>query len=103
MTHEQLTEKVRDRAHWQAQQAIKDFRSTVLTALHALVGYDDKDRRAASEAYWAGSGAKWPKSIWKMREEKIMEELLSTMDAMQKLMAGPSADPDSPQRAEDPE
>lgn len=92
---------VTERANKQVQEKISAFRDAVKKALSALGGkdlYDNPSIRPdgkialglASDYETAG----WPTILWEQEEELVKNQLLATLDVMQKALIDASAERD---------
>jgi len=103
MTQEKLAKLVKKRAHANVQKKLKHFNSAMRKAFSELTGAEgmasESTNKAAETNYNILAMAldeqdfhpanKWPRWLWEQEEEKVMTEILSTMDTMQKALAAP--------------
>ena len=99
MTFETLEEQIKKRADEQAQKAIWKFKNDVLTAATQLfhgdyMTFDTPDLKKLMECFGRGvvKGNMWPARIWKLREDKLRDEVLSTMDTVQRMLISKGGD-----------
>ena len=89
-----LEEKIKKKANNEAQTAISNFRSIVIRGLRELfctqndhdMRFTDDQSRKVMSILANGSTEDWPAEIWTLRENKIREDIMSTMDSLQKVL-----------------
>ena len=89
MTGDQFQKIVTARADERVQKRIADFKRAVLNAvdnLLSLYSYRyNEDRKAIYQIMASADDKKgWPAKLWELEEKKVTEELLATMDELQK-------------------
>ena len=96
MTHEELVKKVNTKANWDAQEAIRVFGNETNAALLKLCcGTTPSTEERAKIFKPKISGLGWPSCIWRRREAKIMDDVLSTMNTLQKVLLAKECDGDA--------
>ncbi|KKL52005.1 hypothetical protein LCGC14_2289830 [marine sediment metagenome] len=91
MTIETLDRKIEAKAREEAQAATYKFKETICRALRELlvfdfVSLDDTDGRDALLMVMGEKEAKWPERIQRVRENRLRQEIMSTMDTLQKVL-----------------
>lgn len=92
MTQDQLNNAIKKEAAARAERDILRFKSTIQQALKDLgfssVGYaylSPKGRQIMTLLASDNPNKGWPSEIWTDRERVVTEEVMSTMNALQKL------------------
>jgi len=102
MTLDQLTEKIQRKANAEMQVAIKKLRADIAAALKEFgIGFPLNEPYFLDEAkvilallISPEPKKGWPAIYWRRREARLMDEVLATMDTLQKvLLVKPSIEP----------
>lgn len=102
MDQEQLLEMVKKRAAWNVEQKIGKFKKSIRALFKELTGtnliekngytereanYKILERIIETESF--GFDANWPAFLWREEEGRVLKDILSTMDTMQKALIAP--------------
>lgn len=91
MTPEKLTEQIKKKAAAEVSRDIQAFKIAISGACRTLgvecCGYSlGKDAKTALRALMACESKGWPAHLWRQREERLLKEVLSTMDTLQNVL-----------------
>lgn len=94
MTPEKLTEQIKKKAKHEGDAAVREFRTTIVKACKQLgtlspthSGYDlNTDSVHALVMLCDDEEQHWPARIWRDREARLLEEVLSAMDTPQQVL-----------------
>jgi hypothetical protein len=114
MTLEKLNDAIKKRAHAKVKKRIKEFQDAVTDALAKLFddgnqvkkGRDELNERAKEVVLILLKGnwnVGWPAKLWSFEEERVQEEIFSTMDVVQQALVAPTPDPNDPSPAAGPD
>jgi len=104
MKAEKFDAIVKARADQRIQERLKIFKDDVRKALEKLTGHSYAGYRSFGSSFWkvlTGDNwhKGWPKTLWTEEEVRVENELLATLNEMQKaFLALEKEDPENPDR-----
>lgn len=115
---EDLEQKIRNRANQQVQQAIRDFRNAIASALSDLLGGSGDMYQVRGGNTLSSNGFPravlanmlsddprngWPSNVWRNRENALRKVILDKMDELQRITLAkpPGEDEDAEAKPEE--
>ena len=100
MTKSKFDQIIENRANQRVQEKITQCKKSIFTALNQILDqywdnsqnrtWPDQHRQILSILASENTKHDWPQTLWQNEKEKVSQELLATMDEMQKALLAPS-------------